>query len=167
MVFISHLFYFISVYFFYIPTFHWRNQVSFCCIISYTFSFCPRIISLTHTCLRSPIDFSHLFLPLPGFPSIGMFSMRSLSLPTSGHPTPHHSHNVWNSHLGLLWVLYRFDFPIFSSVRHLLLCLFSPYGSTSPRVFSMWLLRAEPEFLSHLFEKPSCLHPCRDFKLCV
>jgi hypothetical protein len=94
--------YFIPVYFFYIPTFHRRIQVSFCCIISYTVYFCPRIISLTHTCLHSPIDFSHL-LPLLRFPSIGMFFTRSLS-PHIWPSHPHHSHNVWNSHFGLLWV---------------------------------------------------------------
>ena len=58
--------------------------------------------NLTHTCLHSPIDFSHL-LPLLRFPSIGMFFTCSLS-PHIWPSHPHHSHNVWNSHFGLLWV---------------------------------------------------------------
>lgn len=147
--------YFISVYFFYIPTFHWRNQVSFCCIISYTFSFCPRIISLTHTCLRSPIDFSHL-LPLPGFPSIGMFSMRSLS-PHIWPSHPHHSHNVWN-YLGLLWVCIGLIFLFLKCPAPSSMFVFLHMEALLPRVFSMWLLRRNQNFYpTCLRNPPACI----------
>ena len=155
MLFISHLF---TLFLFIFSTsLPFIGEIKFpTTALCYTFCFCPRIISLTHRCSRNPTDFSHL-LPLLRFPSVGTFFTRSLS-PHIWLSHPHHGHNVWNSHFGLLWVCIGLIslFLKCPSGSFFYIC-FSPYVLL-PRVFSMWLLRWDQKFYpTCLRNPPACI----------
>ena len=82
------------------------------------------------------------------------------ALPFSPHlPShPHHSRNVWNSHLGLLWVCIGLIFLFLKCPAPSSMFVFLHMEALLPRVFSMWLLRRNQNFYpTCLRNPPACI----------